>query len=59
MVHGVAKSWTQLSDFHFHFLCSLKGLTQRAASHQQRKRFAPELLVDPGWGDSGTPDGTQ
>ena len=19
-VHGVAKSWTQLSDFHFHFL---------------------------------------
>ena len=20
IVHGVAKSWTQLSDFHFHFL---------------------------------------
>ena len=19
-IHGVAKSWTQLSDFHFHFL---------------------------------------
>ena len=23
-VHGVAKSWTQLSDFHFHFMVFLK-----------------------------------
>ena len=23
IVHGVPKSWTQLSDFHFHFPCML------------------------------------
>ena len=34
IVHGVAKSWTQLSDFHFHFTCArywlstLHGLCQ-------------------------------
>ena len=26
IVHGVAKSWTQLSDFHFHFSGHLQGL---------------------------------
>ena len=25
-IHGVAKSWTQLSDFHFHFLSFLEKL---------------------------------
>ena len=28
IVHGVAKSWTQLSDFHFHFQY-IKGSTDR------------------------------
>ena len=29
MVHGVAKSWTRLSDFHFHYKFSTRTLTKQ------------------------------
>ena len=29
IVHGVAKSWTRLSNFHFHFFESLAGLERQ------------------------------
>ena len=31
-VHGVTKSWTQLSDQHFHFSPNLQGLLQNGTT---------------------------
>ena len=38
IVHGVAKSQTQLSDFHFHF-----PVVRTLCSHCRRPRFDPWL----------------
>ena len=46
MVHGVAKRWTRLSDFHFHFSpeYSLEGLTLKLQhfSHLMPRAYSPE-----------------
>ena len=53
IVHGVAKSWTQFSDFHFHFkdiLCQLRR--QRICLRRGRPGFDPESGSSPGGGHS-------
>ena len=40
IVHGVAKSWTRLSDFHFHFSC-ICGENQNT---QLRKDISKNVL---------------
>ena len=46
-VHGVAKSWTQLSDFHFHFcvcVCDfLGGLKERSLFPKEHERHLLQL----------------
>jgi len=36
-VHGVTKSWTWLSNFHFHFLCHIIGTRSKSRSHPYTK----------------------
>ena len=43
IAHGVAKSWTQLSDFHFHFL--LLNIMRTAFSFQTGN--AKEICLTP------------
>ena len=52
IVHGVAKRWTRLSDFHFHFNpeYSLEGLTLKLQyfDHLMPRPNSPEKTQKPG-----------
>ena len=43
-VHGVAKSWTQLSDFQFHFLCLCKNSLVCVDAEEMNIRTVREVL---------------
>ena len=47
IVYGVAKSWIQLSDFHFHFHINLKsdGSEEHRMSKLYDKYFTPTHLA--------------
>ena len=42
IVHGIAKSWTQLSDFHFHFFLE-KGMATLSIILAQGIKWTEEL----------------
>ena len=58
MVHGVAKSWTRLSDFHFHFETPLVAQMIKCLP-TMRETWAQSLgLEDPLEKEMGTHSGT-
>ena len=49
LVHGVAKSWTRLSDFHFYFLCLSHSLLPKILTIAFNKICSLVLRNDRGW----------
>ena len=44
-VHGVAKSWTQLSDFHFHCISSKRNTCANTHTHTHHPRWPLEASL--------------